>query len=60
MSGGNGVSRLLLGGDGQGGGELAAYGKIDESDEELLHTRLFVAAYDGKDVKARIFRKHRP
>lgn len=48
MSGGNGVSRLLWGGGEQGGGELAAYGKIDESDKELLHTRLFVAAYDGK------------
>lgn len=36
LSGGNHVSRLLLGGGGQGGEELAAYGKIDESDKELF------------------------
>lgn len=29
-------------------GELAAYGKIVESDKELLHARLFVALDDGK------------
>lgn len=48
MSGGNGVSRLLLGGGGQGGGELAAYGKSMRATKNSCTRGLFVAAYDGK------------